>query len=165
MTHCFWQIDDSFIWLRKGGKFHRFVLFLCWQNRNPSVAVYYTNRALCYVKLQQYDKALADCKHALELDTQSVKAHFFLGQCHLELENYEEAIGNLQRGKHSQESLSKSYSKNHTTYTLVVLVEVISSINSNIFAQLITWRRSSVWTLVMTSPVPCVLQRRNAGTV
>uniref|UniRef100_W5L843 E3 ubiquitin-protein ligase CHIP n=1 Tax=Astyanax mexicanus TaxID=7994 RepID=W5L843_ASTMX len=66
-------------------------------NRNPSVAVYYTNRALCYVKLQQYDKALADCRHALELDSQSVKAHFFLGQCHLELENYEEAIGNLQR--------------------------------------------------------------------
>ncbi|XP_058622216.1 E3 ubiquitin-protein ligase CHIP [Onychostoma macrolepis] len=66
-------------------------------NRNPSVAVYYTNRALCYVKLQLYDKALADCKHALELDSQSVKAHFFLGQCQLELENYEEAIGNLQR--------------------------------------------------------------------
>uniref|UniRef100_A0A8C4XAP3 E3 ubiquitin-protein ligase CHIP n=2 Tax=Erpetoichthys calabaricus TaxID=27687 RepID=A0A8C4XAP3_ERPCA len=66
-------------------------------NRNPSVAVYYTNRALCHVKLQQYDKALADCKHALELDSQSVKAHFFLGQCHLEMENYDEAIGNLQR--------------------------------------------------------------------
>ena len=69
------------------------------QNRNPSVAVYYTNRALCHVKLQQHDKALADCKHALELDGQSVKAHFFLGQCHLELENYDEAIGNLQRGE------------------------------------------------------------------
>uniref|UniRef100_A0A8D0AEV3 E3 ubiquitin-protein ligase CHIP n=1 Tax=Sander lucioperca TaxID=283035 RepID=A0A8D0AEV3_SANLU len=66
-------------------------------NRNPSVAVYYTNRALCNVKLQQHDKALADCKHALELDSQSVKAHFFLGQCHLELENYDEAIGNLQK--------------------------------------------------------------------
>ncbi|KAJ7989794.1 hypothetical protein DPEC_G00308200 [Dallia pectoralis] len=65
--------------------------------RNPSVSVYYTNRALCSVKLQQHDKALADCKHALELDSQSVKAHFFLGQCHLEMENYDEAIGNLQR--------------------------------------------------------------------
>ena len=63
------------------------------------MAVYYTNRALCHVKLQQHDKALADCKHALELDGQSVKAHFFLGQCHLELENYDEAIGNLQRGE------------------------------------------------------------------
>ncbi|XP_043567027.1 E3 ubiquitin-protein ligase CHIP [Chiloscyllium plagiosum] len=72
----------------------------CWwrSNRNPSVAVYHTNRALCYVKMQQFDKAVADCKHALELDSQSVKAHFFLGQCQLEMENYDEAIGNLQRG-------------------------------------------------------------------
>ncbi|XP_051876934.1 E3 ubiquitin-protein ligase CHIP [Pristis pectinata] len=66
-------------------------------NRNPSVAVYYTNRALCYVKMQQFDKAVADCKHALELDSQSVKAHFFLGQCLLEMENYDESIGNLNR--------------------------------------------------------------------
>ncbi|KAM3826745.1 E3 ubiquitin-protein ligase CHIP isoform 1-T1 [Vipera latastei] len=66
-------------------------------NRNPLVAVYYTNRALCYLKMQQHDKALSDCKHALELDGQSVKAHFFLGQCQLEMENYDEAIANLQR--------------------------------------------------------------------
>uniref|UniRef100_A0A669EPJ9 E3 ubiquitin-protein ligase CHIP n=2 Tax=Oreochromis TaxID=8139 RepID=A0A669EPJ9_ORENI len=64
---------------------------------SPSVPAYYTNRALCYVKLQQYDKALADCRQALELDSQSVKAHFFMGQCHLEMENYDEAIGNLQK--------------------------------------------------------------------
>lgn len=69
------------------------------QTRNPSIAVYYTNRALCYLKMQQLDKALADCKHALELDCQSVKAHFFLGQCQMEMENYDEAIANLQRGK------------------------------------------------------------------
>uniref|UniRef100_A0A8D2Q355 E3 ubiquitin-protein ligase CHIP n=2 Tax=Varanus komodoensis TaxID=61221 RepID=A0A8D2Q355_VARKO len=47
--------------------------------------------------MQQHDKALADCKHALELDSQSVKAHFFLGQCQMEMENYDEAIANLQR--------------------------------------------------------------------
>lgn len=69
------------------------------QNRNPLVAVYYTNRALCYLKMQQHDKALADCKRALELDGQSVKAHFFLGQCQMELESYDEAIANLQRGE------------------------------------------------------------------
>lgn len=52
--------------------------------RNPLVAVYYTNRALCYLKMQQPEQALADCRRALELDGQSVKAHFFLGQCQLE---------------------------------------------------------------------------------
>lgn len=71
------------------------------------MAVYYTNRALCHVKLQQHDKALADCKHALELDSQSVKAHFFLGQCHLELENYDEAIGNLQKGQDNHKRVHK----------------------------------------------------------
>lgn len=63
------------------------------------MAVYYTNRALCYLKMQQHDKALADCKRALELDGQSVKAHFFLGQCQMEMESYDEAIANLQRGE------------------------------------------------------------------
>ena len=72
------------------------------QNRNPLVAVYYTNRALCYLKMQQHDKALADCKRALELDGQSVKAHFFLGQCQMEMENYDEAIANLQRGERAR---------------------------------------------------------------
>ncbi|KAG8506355.1 E3 ubiquitin-protein ligase CHIP [Galemys pyrenaicus] len=67
------------------------------QTRNPLVAVYYTNRALCYLKMQQHEQALADCRRALELDGQSVKAHFFLGQCQLEMESYDEAIANLQR--------------------------------------------------------------------
>lgn len=62
------------------------------------MAVYYTNRALCYLKMQQHEQALADCRRALELDGQSVKAHFFLGQCQLEMESYDEAIANLQRG-------------------------------------------------------------------
>ncbi|XP_042201889.1 E3 ubiquitin-protein ligase CHIP-like [Callorhinchus milii] len=64
--------------------------------RNSLVAAYYTNRALCFVKLQQWEKAVSDCKHALELDSQSVKGHFFMGQSQLELENYDEAIANLQ---------------------------------------------------------------------
>ncbi|KAL0617190.1 E3 ubiquitin-protein ligase CHIP [Plecturocebus cupreus] len=67
------------------------------ETRNPLVAVYYTNRALCYLKMQQHEQALADCRRALELDGQSVKAHFFLGQCQLEMESYDEAIANLQR--------------------------------------------------------------------
>ncbi|XP_041833240.1 E3 ubiquitin-protein ligase CHIP-like isoform X1 [Melanotaenia boesemani] len=64
---------------------------------SPSIPAFYTNRALCYVKLQQFDKVLMDCRHALELDSQLVKAYFLMGQSHLEMENYDEAIGNLQR--------------------------------------------------------------------
>lgn len=97
------------------------------------MAVYYTNRALCHVKLQQYDKALADCKHALELDSQSVKAHFFLGQCHLELENYDEAIGNLQKG---QRKLSKAC---ENVAKLFVIVEKLLSHKLHNFAYKFPW--------------------------
>ncbi|XP_033092252.1 E3 ubiquitin-protein ligase CHIP isoform X5 [Trachypithecus francoisi] len=59
----------------------------------------YPEAAACYGRaiMQQHEQALADCRRALELDGQSVKAHFFLGQCQLEMESYDEAIANLQR--------------------------------------------------------------------
>lgn len=59
---------------------------------------YYTNRALCYLKLARWDSTIQDCRLALELDSTWVKGHFFLGQAQMELEHYEEAIKHLQRG-------------------------------------------------------------------
>ncbi|XP_064478794.1 E3 ubiquitin-protein ligase CHIP-like [Ornithodoros turicata] len=65
--------------------------------RKPSSATYFSNRALCYVKLRQWELACQDCRRALDLDPSSVKGHFFLGNALLELENYEEAVRCLQR--------------------------------------------------------------------
>jgi STIP1 family protein 1 len=66
-------------------------------NLNPSVAVFYTNRALCYLKLKQWPAACQDCRQALELDPGLVKAHFFVGQALLEMKLYDEAIASLMR--------------------------------------------------------------------
>lgn len=60
-------------------------------------AAYFTNRALCYLKLQQWELACQDCRRALELDSSSVKGHFFLGQALQEMEYYDEAVKYLQR--------------------------------------------------------------------
>ncbi|XP_028143806.1 E3 ubiquitin-protein ligase CHIP [Diabrotica virgifera virgifera] len=65
--------------------------------KNPSVAHYFTNRALCYLKLLEWDQACMDCRRALDMDSNLVKAHFFLGQALLETDNYDEAIKHLQR--------------------------------------------------------------------
>jgi len=65
--------------------------------KNPSVPTYFTNRALCYLKLQQWELACQDCRRALDADQSLVKGHFFLGQALLELEAYDEAIKHLQR--------------------------------------------------------------------
>lgn len=53
--------------------------------KNPDIALYFTNRALCHLKLLRYDQASQDCRRALELDATLVKAHFFLGQALLEM--------------------------------------------------------------------------------
>ncbi|KFM65386.1 STIP1 and U box-containing protein 1, partial [Stegodyphus mimosarum] len=64
---------------------------------NPQIPTYFTNRALCYLKLHQWELACQDCRRALELDNSSIKGHFFYGQALLELENFDEAIKYLQR--------------------------------------------------------------------
>ncbi|XP_015920351.1 E3 ubiquitin-protein ligase CHIP [Parasteatoda tepidariorum] len=64
---------------------------------NPQIPTYFTNRALCHLKLHQWDHACQDCRSALELDCASVKGNFFYGQALLELESYDEAIKYLQR--------------------------------------------------------------------
>lgn len=65
--------------------------------KKPSVAVYYTNRALCNLKLKRWELVCQDCRTALEIDPTLVKAHFFLGQALLEMDNFDESIKHLTR--------------------------------------------------------------------
>lgn len=68
------------------------------QIKNPDVTYYFTNRALCHLKLLRWEQACTDCRRALDMDPTSVKGHYFLGQALMETENYDEAIKHLQRG-------------------------------------------------------------------
>uniref|UniRef100_A0A6M2DLD0 E3 ubiquitin-protein ligase CHIP n=1 Tax=Xenopsylla cheopis TaxID=163159 RepID=A0A6M2DLD0_XENCH len=65
--------------------------------KNPNMATYFTNRALCHLKLKRWDASCQDCRRALDMDSNLIKGHFFLGQALLELELYDEAIKHLQR--------------------------------------------------------------------
>lgn len=51
----------------------------------------YANRAMCWLKLAQAEKALADCDKCLELDSKYVKAHFRRGVALLELDRFVDA--------------------------------------------------------------------------
>ena len=73
-------------------------LFFFFQVKNPTVPTFFTNRALCHLKLKKWTQAISDCRRAIELDTNLVKAHFFLGQALLEQESYDEALASLKRG-------------------------------------------------------------------
>ena len=69
------------------------------QTKNPTIPTFFTNRALCHLKLKKWTQAVSDCRRAIELDTNLVKAHFFLGQALLEQESYDEALASLKRGE------------------------------------------------------------------
>jgi tetratricopeptide (TPR) repeat protein len=62
------------------------------------VTTIYTNRALCYLKLELWDRVLRDCKLALEIDKMMTKAHFFMGQALTELGKFDEAIASYTTG-------------------------------------------------------------------
>ena len=68
------------------------------QAKDQKEPTLYTNRALCQLKLEQWDKASNDCQTAIQLNSSSIKAHFYFGQAQLELENFDVAIDALQTG-------------------------------------------------------------------
>ncbi|KAK9468467.1 hypothetical protein V1512DRAFT_259557 [Lipomyces arxii] len=60
--------------------------------QDSSNAAYFTNRALCRLRLHRYEDALSDCQKALELNPESMKGHFFKAQSLLALERPNEAL-------------------------------------------------------------------------
>lgn len=69
--------------------------------KNSSIATFYTNRSLCYIKMSQWILAAEDAKKSLDLEPNLLKGHFFLGLALLELENYEDAIKHIHKGEFS----------------------------------------------------------------
>lgn len=65
--------------------------------KNPTQALYFTNRALCNLKLKRWESSCQDCRRALDIDPCLVKGHFFLGLALLEMELFGEAVKHLQR--------------------------------------------------------------------
>eukprot|EP00919_Chromeraceae_sp_WS-2016_P016122 GHVR01038531.1.p1 GENE.GHVR01038531.1~~GHVR01038531.1.p1 ORF type:complete len:169 (-),score=40.10 GHVR01038531.1:99-554(-) len=52
---------------------------------NNSNHIYYTNRALCNLKLRNYDAVVEDARRALNLEKDSLKANYLLGKSLVEL--------------------------------------------------------------------------------
>ncbi|XAR60912.1 Ubiquitin--protein ligase [Bertholletia excelsa] len=63
----------------------------------PHVPIYWTNRALCHRKRNNWAKVEEDCRKAIQLDHSSVKAHYMLGLSLLERQEYAEGIKELER--------------------------------------------------------------------
>ncbi|KAH7670817.1 Chaperone-dependent E3 ubiquitin protein ligase (contains TPR repeats) protein [Dioscorea alata] len=63
----------------------------------PNVAVYWTNRALCYRKREEWARVEEDCRRAIAIDSGSVKAHYMLGLALLEKQECTSGIKELEK--------------------------------------------------------------------
>ncbi|KAI8369815.1 hypothetical protein EDC96DRAFT_503481 [Choanephora cucurbitarum] len=66
--------------------------------KDSTIGVYYTNRALCYSKLEKYDQVVSDCRKAIEIDPSLVKAYYLIGQALTEKKQHGEALNKLKKG-------------------------------------------------------------------
>lgn len=58
------------------------------QIKDSTQVAYFTNRALCYSKLEQYSEAIQDCRKAIELDSHTGNySLYFLGICNVIFSN------------------------------------------------------------------------------
>ena len=64
---------------------------------SPGVAVYHTNRALCYHKKEMWDAVVRDCDVVLTIDNRSVKAHYLMGTALIEQQKLHEGAEALHR--------------------------------------------------------------------
>ncbi|GLT64839.1 hypothetical protein SLA2020_373060 [Shorea laevis] len=63
----------------------------------PNVPIYWTNRAICHRKRNDWTKVEADCRKAIQLDHNSVKAHYMLGLALLQKQEYTEGAKELEK--------------------------------------------------------------------
>ncbi|KAM4864990.1 sperm-associated antigen 1 isoform 1-T2 [Thomomys bottae] len=68
----------------------------CLKINNQECAIY-TNRALCYLKLGQFEEAKQDCEQALHLDGDNVKACYRRALAQKGLKNYQESLSDLNK--------------------------------------------------------------------
>jgi len=78
---------------------------------NPTKATYYTNRALCYFKLQQWQLTVTDCEKGIGLDSQLVKAYYLMGQSLIEMKDYDLGINILKEGINVSKNKENVFSK------------------------------------------------------
>ncbi|KAL5704782.1 RING-type E3 ubiquitin transferase [Ranunculus cassubicifolius] len=63
----------------------------------PTIPVYWTNRALCHLKRNDWIRVEEDCTRAILLDNNSVKGHYMMGLALLQRKEYAKGVKQLER--------------------------------------------------------------------
>ncbi|WP_194775743.1 tetratricopeptide repeat protein [Pararhodonellum marinum] len=79
----------------------------------PIVYAYYFNRANCFLKTQQYRKAITDYDYSLDLSPNNADIYTNRGYCHLKVQEKEKACFDWSRGLELGNPQNKKYLETH----------------------------------------------------
>lgn len=74
---------------------------------------YYTNRALCYIRLGKWDACLRDAASAFQLDPHLIKAHYYSGIALMEKGCFEDSLNALVKANELARSSSHARQQTH----------------------------------------------------
>ncbi|WVZ16695.1 hypothetical protein V8G54_009677 [Vigna mungo] len=74
----------------------------------PNVPIYWTNRALCHLKRNDWERVEEDSRKAIQLDSNSVKAHYMLGLALLRRQESAKGIKELEKQKQRNQTESEN---------------------------------------------------------
>ena len=68
-------------------------------NDKKNIAIYYSNRAMCYWKLNKFEIAINDCSQSITYDKSYIKSYWRRAQCYESINDYKRAILDYQKMK------------------------------------------------------------------
>jgi MtfA peptidase len=86
--------------------------------RDPDYRTAYWQRAGCYYDLGEFDKALADCTHLIQLvpRAERAEAYYQRGGVHREIEEFEQAIADFSEAIRLHPHFAEAYRERGTTH-------------------------------------------------
>lgn len=65
---------------------------------DDSESIFFSNRAICYFNLKEFDKAMDDSQSAIEIDEKNIKAQYVMAKCQLMRAQSISDLGLVQKG-------------------------------------------------------------------
>lgn len=84
--------------------------------KNPNIAVTYTNRGNAYYKKSDYDKAIADHDRAIELNSNYAQAYVNRGVTYVEKDDYDKAIADYDKAIEINPNHAEAYTNRGIVY-------------------------------------------------
>ncbi len=113
----------------------------------PPTSLYYCNRALNHIHLENYGSALSDANQAIQLDVSNPKAYYRRGTSYLALSKFSEALADFQKvvQLHPQDKVARTkVALCKQEIRSIQFLKAIESEDQSPLSQTVDWRSIAI---------------------